>query len=111
MLLPGDMASPFAGRSPEARAIGDLFSQTLLVCAVIFAIVTVLIAIIIVKFRARAGAAEPAQTSGHTRLEIAWTLIPVGIVALLFGLTARTMGAADPPADRPADLVVIAHQW
>ncbi len=105
------MGSPFAGQSAEARAIAQLFTQTLVICAVILAVVVGLVIFCVVKFRARAGAAEPAQTHGHTGLEIAWTMVPVLIVVALFVLTARTMGASDPPADRAPDVTVIAHQW
>jgi cytochrome c oxidase subunit 2 len=112
MLPPGDTTwSAFAGRSAEARAIVELFTQTLVICGVILAVVVGLIVTCVVKFRARDGAAEPAQTHGHTGVEIAWTLIPVLIVVALFFLTARTMGASDPPADRAADLTVVGHQW
>lgn len=115
MRLPGDtMGSPistFAGRSTEARAIADLFTQTLVICAVILAVVTTLVVVCIWRFRAREGAAEPAQIHGHTRLEILWTAVPFLIVVVLFVLTARTMGASDPPADRAPDLTVTAHQW
>jgi len=105
------VASPFDGQSPEARAIATLFSQTLVVCGVIFAIVAVLVGYCVLAFRARKGAKEPPQTEGHTRLEIAWTIAPLLVVVGLFVLTARAMAAADPPADRPADMTVIAHQW
>jgi len=120
MSLPGDTmgstistfsGSTFSGRSPEARAIADLFTQTLVICAVILAVVTALVVLCIVKFRARDGAVEPAQTHGHTRLEILWTAVPFLIVVVLFVLTARTMGASDPRADRAPDFTVIAHQW
>jgi cytochrome c oxidase subunit 2 len=104
-------ASPFDGQSPEARAIATLFSQTLVVCGVIFAIVAVLVGYCVFAFRAREGAKEPPQTEGHTRLEIAWTIAPLLVVIGLFVLTARAMAAADPPADRPADMTVVGHQW
>src|SRR5262249_2851172 len=111
MLLPGEtMATPFAGQSTEARAIGQLFTETLVISAAILALVTGLVAYCVVKFRARDGA-EPAQTHGHTGLEIAWTIVPFLIVVALFVLTARTMGATDPPVDRAAALTVTAHQW
>ncbi len=106
-------ASQFDGQSPEALAIAPLFSETLIVCGVIFALVAVLIGYhCIIRVSARAdGAKEPVQTEGHTRLEIAWTIAPLLVVIGLFVLTARAMAAADPPADRRADMTVIAHQW
>jgi cytochrome c oxidase subunit 2 len=97
-------------RSPQARAIADLFGETLILCGVIFALVTVLIGVALVRFRDREGKA-PSQTEGNTRLEIAWTAAPLLVLVGLFGLTIWTMSASDPPADREPDLVVVAHQW
>jgi cytochrome c oxidase subunit II len=103
--------TPFDAHSPEARAIADLFTQTLVVCGVIFVVVAGLVGYCVVRFRARPGDPEPRQIEGHKQLEIAWTIIPCLIVAGLFILTARTMARADSPPDRDPDLVVIGHQW
>ena len=107
----GEVPSVFSPGSPEAHAIADLFGITLIICGVIFAVVAGLIAYAVVRFRSREGDAEPRQITGHTRLEIAWTLLPVAILVGILTLTVRTMSAADPPADREPDLVVIGHQW
>src|SRR5580692_2867328 len=103
--------TPFDAHSPEARAIADLFTETLAICAVIFVLVAGLVTYCVVRFRARPGDAEPVQIEGHKRLEITWTLIPCVIVLGLFGLTARAMARSDAPPDREPDLVVIGHQW
>lgn len=107
------VASPFDASSPGARAIADLFTQTLVVCGVIFVIVTGLIAYAGYRFRDRGPKddTKPAQTEGHTRLEIGWTLIPFFIVVGLLVLTMRAMSVSDPPPDREPDIVVIGHQW
>jgi cytochrome c oxidase subunit 2 len=107
----GPFGTPFDAHSPETRAIAALFGETLAVCAVILLVVVGLVSFCIVRFRARAGDPMPRQTEGHTRLEIAWTLVPCAIVACLFILTARTMAASDAPPDTSPDLVVIGHQW
>src|SRR5215467_707777 len=111
MASPGAaMASPFDVHSPEARAIADLFTETLLVCAVILLIVTGLVVWCAVRFRAR-GAGEPPETHRDKRLEIAWTVGPRLVLVGLFVLTSKTVGATDPSSNRPPDLTVIAHQW
>ncbi len=107
----GPFGTPFDAHSPETRAIAALFTETLLVCAVILAVVVGLVTFCIVRFRERPGDPEPRQIAGHTRLEIGWTLVPCVIVTVLFVLTARTMAASDAPADTEPDLVVIGHQW
>lgn len=102
----------FNPASPEAQAIARLFGRTLVVMAAIFVFVAALITIAIVRYRARPGAAEPAQDFGSLRLEIAWTIGPVVIVILLFGFTVHAMRTADPPkTDRAPDLRVVGHQW
>src|SRR5260221_14594201 len=107
----GPVASPFDAHSPEAQAIASLFSQTLIVCGVIGLVVAALVVTCIVRFRGREGDEDPAQTHGHTRLEIAWTVVPFAIVVGLFALTFRAAGASDPPPDRAPDLTVVGHQW
>jgi len=102
---------PFETHSAQARAIADLFTQTLIVCGIILLVVTFLVTYCVVRFREKDPKKEPVQTAGHTRLEITWTLIPVLIVAGLTLLTARTMASSDPPADREPDITVIGHQW
>jgi cytochrome c oxidase subunit II len=111
MVDPEAFGTPFDAHSPETRAIADLFTQTLVVCALIFALVVGLVTYCVVRFRARAGDAEPRQIEGHKRLEIVWTLIPCVIVVGLFVLTSRAMAISDAPPDREPDLVVIGHQW
>jgi cytochrome c oxidase subunit 2 len=107
----GEVPSVFNPGSPEAHAIADLFGVTLLICAAIFGVVCGLMVYSMVRFRGREGDAEPRQIAGHTRLEMAWTAVPLVIVAGLLALTFRTMGVVDPPADRAPDLVVVGHQW
>jgi cytochrome c oxidase subunit 2 len=102
---------PLDPRSPQARAIADLFDSTMLVCVVIFAIVATLITLAIYKFRDKGGTRKPAQTEGNTRFEIGWTLAPVLVLVGIFYLTVRAMDGSDPPPNREPDLVVIGHQW
>jgi cytochrome c oxidase subunit 2 len=104
-------ASPFDAHSPEARAIASLFGETLVVCAVIGAIVAGLVGYCVVRFRAGTRTDEPPPTHGHTGLEIAWTLAPIAIVAGLFVRTTQAMAISDPPVNREPDLVVTGHQW
>ena len=108
---PAGSESPFAPSSPFAASIANLFSITLVVCAVIGVGVTVPIAYSLLRFRARPDGDEPPQVNGNHKIEIVWTLIPIAIVAWLFVMSVDTMARSDPPADRAPDLVVIGHQW
>src|SRR6185437_10610266 len=99
--IPTGMGSPFEPSSPFAAAIASLFRVTLGVCAVVFVCVAGAIAYALVAFRARPGAGDPPQVAGHPGLEIAWTVVPLLIVAALFFLSVETMARSDPRADRP----------
>jgi len=109
--LAPSLATPFDPQSPQARAIAGLFTQTLVVCAVIGAIVAGLVAYCLVRFREGRSKGEPVQIEGHTRLEIAWTAVPFVIVVGLLVLTVGAVRASDPPVTGAPDIVVTAHQW
>jgi hypothetical protein len=101
----------FNPTSPEAKAISDLFFAVLVICGVILAIVTGVVAYSLVRSRARPGAGEPRQVFGSRPLEILWTGVPMLMLGWIFALTVRAMGVADPSATEPPDLTVIGHQW
>jgi cytochrome c oxidase subunit 2 len=97
--------------SPQADALAHLFIVTLWVCAIIFAVVTGLVLLCVLRFRGVSNDAEPRQITGNRRLEISWTVLSILILAGLFVLTVRAMRVSDPAPDRPPDLTVIGHQW
>src|SRR5271169_4825313 len=75
----------FAPASTPAKTIFGLSMFVLTITAVIFVVVAGLLVYSAVKFRGRAADAgrEPAQVYGSTQIELAWTVIPVLIVAVL----------------------------
>jgi cytochrome c oxidase subunit 2 len=105
----------FAPASTPAKTIFGLSLFVLTITAVIFVVVAGLLVYSAVKFRGRAADAgrEPAQVYGSTQIELAWTVIPVLIVAVLFLATARVIHAIQD-APKPAaalDVTVIGHQF
>jgi cytochrome c oxidase subunit 2 len=107
--------SIFAPASTPAKTIFGLSVFVLVVTGVIFLVVGTLLVYSIVRFRGKTADAgrEPAQVYGSTQIELAWTVIPVLIVAVLFLATARVIHAIQD-APRPAaalDVTVIGHQY
>src|SRR5262245_59621067 len=105
----------FAPESTPARAIVDLSMLVLGVTSAIFVVVAALLVYAIVKFRATPANAdrEPAQVYGSTQIELAWTIVPILIVLVLFAATARAIHAIQD-APQPANAVevtVIGHQF
>lgn len=105
----------FAPESTPARAIVDLSVLVLSVTAAIFLVVASLLVYVIVKFRATPATTdhEPAQVYGSTQIELAWTIIPVLIVLVLFAATARVIHAIQDAPQPPSalEVTVIGHQF
>ena len=105
----------FAPASTPAKSIADLSVFVLVITGIIFVVVFALILYAVVKFRARAADAgrEPAQVYGSTQIELAWTIIPILIVVVLFLATARVIHATqDAPEPAGAvQVVAIGHQY
>jgi cytochrome c oxidase subunit II len=105
----------FAPESTPAKAIVDLSVLVLSITAVIFVVVATLLVYAIVRFRATPANAdrEPAQVYGSTQIELAWTIMPILVVLVLFAATARVIHAiqdASPPSTA-LDVTVIGHQF
>ena len=109
------LLSIFAPESTPAKAIVDLSMFVLGITAVIFIVVSALLVYAIVKFRATPANAdrEPAQVYGSTQIELAWTIIPVLIVIVLFAATARVIHAIQDAPKPPTalEVTVIGHQF
>jgi cytochrome c oxidase subunit 2 len=105
----------FAPASTAAAAISGLSALVVAVTAVIFLCVSALLVYAIVAFRKRPNddGSEPAQVYGSNQVEIAWTVIPVLIVVVLFLASARVITGVQN-ADRPAstvEVIAIGHQF
>jgi cytochrome c oxidase subunit 2 len=103
--------TPFNPVSADGAGIAHLFTIGLVMCYCILALVTGLVAYACFKFRARPGRV-PRQVFGHTWAERSWTVLPLLLLASMFGLTIVTVDDTDPPPPRNnPDLIVIGHQW
>ena len=105
----------FSPQSTQAKSIFHLSIFVLAITGIIFAVVFTLLVYSISKFRARSahGDTEPAQVYGSTQIELAWTIIPILIVVVLFMATARaihTLQDAPMPANA-LQVTVIGHQF
>src|SRR5262249_24835401 len=94
----------FGAESPPAPPIMGFSMLVLGVTAVIFIVVATLLVYSIVKFRATPANAdrEPAQVYGSTQIELAWTIIPILIVVVLFAATARVIHAIQDAPKPPS---------
>ncbi len=105
----------FAPQSTPADSIYHLSYFVLAITAVIFLVVFTLLTYVVVKFRGRAAGAErePAQVYGSTQIELAWTVIPILIVVVLFLATARVIHAIQdaPKPTAAVEVTAVGHQF
>ncbi len=105
--------SIFEPHSTPAESIYHLSRFVLAITALIFLVVATLLTYAVVKFRNKAGAAqrEPAQVYGSTQIELAWTVIPILIVVVLFLATARVIHAIQDAPKPETAVEVTASFW
>jgi len=112
---PGHGTNIFSPASTPAKSIFDLSVFVLAITGIIFLVVFGLLLYSVVRFRGRAadGGREPAQVYGSMQIELAWTIIPILIVVVLFLATARVIHAVqDAPEPAGAlDVIAIGHQY
>jgi cytochrome c oxidase subunit II len=107
--------SIFSPASTPAKSIASLSVFILVITGIIFLVVSALLVYAVFRFRGRAteGTREPAQVYGSMQIELAWTIIPILIVFVLFLATARVIHAIED-APEPAgalDVIAIGHQF
>src|SRR5437773_2944778 len=107
--------SIFDSHSTPADSIRHLSFFVLGVTGLIFLVVFSLLSYVVVKFRSRAADTErePAQVYGSTQIELAWTIIPILIVVVLFLATARVIHAIQdvPKPAEAVEVTAIGHQF
>ena len=106
--------SIFSRVSTPAAQIHGLALFVLTITGGIFLGMSALLAYAVIKYRARPhDIAEPAQVFGSTQIELAWTIIPILIIVVLFLGTARVIFAIqDAPKPKSAlNVIAIGHQF
>lgn len=105
----------FAPASTPADSIYHLSLLVLAICGVIFVVVFGLLVYAVIKFRKRPedDGREPPQIYGSNQVEVAWTVIPVLIVVVLFLAAARVIHAVEDARMPPGTIEVtaIGHQF
>ena len=92
--------TPVEPSGPSAEGIDELYLFIGFFAALIFLSVMIPLALILARYRERGlpRDAEGPQIRGNTRLELLWTAIPIGIVAILVGFTLYQAPNIEDPA-------------
>jgi cytochrome c oxidase subunit II len=107
--------SIFSPQSTPADSIFRLSMMVLTITGAIFAVVFSLLVYAVSKYRSRGAddGREPPQVYGSNQVELAWTVIPVLIVLVLFLVTARVIHSIQDAPKPPGaiEVVAIGHQF
>jgi cytochrome c oxidase subunit 2 len=108
--------SPVTPVSPNGHRITDAYWLTLGITGAVFLVVegTLLTFVIRYRRRGRPRDAEPEQISGNTRIEIAWTVAPVVLLAVIVAFVFYKLpGIKNAPAatGNETSIKVEAHQF
>ena len=94
------------------RAIDDLWDTLLFWGTIVFILVEAFLIYVVIRYRRREGQPAPRHVHGNTTLEIAWTLAPAVILAIIAVPTVKTIFITQDDAPRGNLTVeVIGHQW
>jgi cytochrome c oxidase subunit II len=115
MEFSGGLTNIFAPESTPAKTIFGLSLFVLVITGIIFVVVFTLLVYAVLKFgRSTADdGREPAQVYGSTQIELAWTIIPILVVVVLFLATARVIHSVEDAAapEDAVEVTVIGHQF
>ena len=96
----------------QGLAISNLFGLELIISGLLLALVLGWLSLALMRFRAQPGdATEPPQVHGSRTLEIVWTVLPVLVLAGVFGLVLDTMRTVDAAVPGARPLRIVGHQW
>jgi cytochrome c oxidase subunit II len=112
--LTSPSTSIFSRASTPAAEVHDLGKFVIVITSGIFLGIAVLLAYVVHRYRSRPGDdSEPPQVFGSTQIELAWTIIPILIIVVLFLGTARVIFAVQDAPKPPSalDVTVIGHQF
>ena len=101
--------------SPNGHRIADAYWVILGVLAVVFVVVEAALLTFVIRYRRRGRPrdAEPGQIHGDTRIELAWTVAPVLLIAVIVAFVFYKLpGIKNTPASAAnANITVEAHQF
>lgn len=98
------------GASTHAFYEDALYIFLIAVCGAVTVAIFVVVAVFATKYRRRHGR-EAVQIEGSLILEIAWSVIPMGIFLLMFAGGALLYFSMRTPPQDAAEVYVVAKQW
>ena len=109
---PSHPQSTFDTSGPVARSQLILFYWIFWAAVVVFIAVGGALLYAVIRYRRKPGDADPEQIHGHMPLEIAWTILPAVVLAVVAVPTIITIfDNANSPEPGALTIEVVGHQW
>src|SRR5262245_30699173 len=90
----------------------DLLYLFLVSVTLVFSLgIGLVLVVFAVKFRRRSEAERPAEIHGTLLLELAWTIVPLLIVIVMFAWGAILFFSMNRPPDNPIEIHVVGKRW
>jgi cytochrome c oxidase subunit 2 len=97
--------------STVAPKVDAVFFYILGVAIVFTVLIAFSVIYFAVKYRRRSPDQFPAPTHGSTRLEVAWTVVPLILTMIMFVWGTSTYFAIARPPDDSLEIYVVGRQW
>ena len=112
---PDHLQSTFDTSGPVAESQLTLFYWIFWAAVVVFVVVVGALLYTVIRYRRKPGDADPEQIHGHTLIEIAWTIIPAIVLAIVAVPTVITIfynaNSPLPTEEGGMTVEVVANQW
>jgi cytochrome c oxidase subunit 2 len=94
-----------------AARVDSLFFFLVGVSLFFATLICILIVVFAVKYRRRSEDERPPEIRADMRLEILWTVIPLGLTLVMFVWGAKLFFVTNDPPDNSLEISVVAKQW
>jgi cytochrome c oxidase subunit 2 len=100
-----------AQASSVAGRVDALFLFLVLVSTFFATLIFVLVLYFAIRYRRRSETEQPPAIHGDLRLELLWTLIPLGLVMVMFFWGARLFVTLSHPPANALEIYAVGKQW
>jgi len=100
-------------QAPISRQLDRLWDPVFLIAIFVFVVVEGLVLVVAFRFRRRNDDESPVQVHGNAKFELAWTLAPALVLAVIGVFTVVNVVSLDriPKGPNVMQIEVIGHQW
>jgi cytochrome c oxidase subunit 2 len=97
--------------STQAASVDALFMFSLAIACFFTLLIFLLVVYFTIRYRRRSDDEIPPRVGKHYALEITWTIVPFGILLVMFFWGAKIYADLNRPAEHALEIHVVGKQW